>query len=263
MPSRKRNKGKERKAKKVAEVNSMWVKWARGESKDKLGTYDIFNEMTLAIPDGSDKNDPVVRFMDTLSMNWIDKNVGLPLCHVSNMRITYEKHRPVWNNENYRGMVRDILAAIGINFLLRRDYPISASFAWAVAFLDHYDEDGDFDSSAFCRQVATKFRDLFMIENSRMRELLKFYRKRVACSYLKKEIHIEARKNLGKMGFCSNCRQTKERAMLMVCGRCRINQYCSKACQVTQWPKHKCICDMYVRVHKAHQAKSSGNDDKM
>ena len=82
MPSRKRNKGKDRKAKKVAEVNSMWVKWVRGESKDKLGTYDIFNEMTLAIPDGSNKNDPVVRFMGTLSMNWIDNNVGLPLCHL-------------------------------------------------------------------------------------------------------------------------------------------------------------------------------------
>ena len=60
MPSRKRNKGKDRKAKKVAEVNSMWVKWSRGESDDdKIG-------MTLAIPDGSNKNDPVVRFMDTL-----------------------------------------------------------------------------------------------------------------------------------------------------------------------------------------------------
>ena len=85
MPSRKRNKGKERKAKKVAEVSCMWVKWVRGESKDKLGTYDIFNEMTLAIPDGSNKNDPVVRFMGTLSMNWIDNNVGLPLAMVMMM----------------------------------------------------------------------------------------------------------------------------------------------------------------------------------
>lgn len=180
-------------------------------------------------------------------------------CHVSNMRITYEKHRPVRNNEKLQGYD---YGHFGLLSTYRRDYPISASFAWAVAFLDHYDEDGDFDSSAFCRQVATKFRDLFMIENSRMRELLKFYRKRVACSYLKKEIHIEARKNLGKMGFCSNCRQTKERAMLMVSGRCRVNQYCSRACQVAQWHHHKRICDVHVRVHKKQQAKSRSNDDK-
>ena len=226
MPSRKRNKGKDRKAKKAAEVNSMWVKWSRGESDDdKIGTFNLFSEMTFAIPDGSNKNDPVVRFMDTLSMIWIDRSNGLPLCHVENMRITYQKHRQVWKNENYRGTVRDILTAIGINFLLRKDHAVSASFAWAVVCLEHYDEDGDFDSSAYCRPVATKFRDFFGCREGSMRELLKFYRKRIACSCLLKKMHLGARKALKKMGQCSNCKNRKERALLMLCGRCRVNQY--------------------------------------
>jgi len=33
-----------------------------------------------------------------------------------------------------------------------------------------------------------------------------------------KEMHLEARKTIKKMGRCSNCKQTKERALLMVCG---------------------------------------------
>jgi len=102
MPSRKRNKGKDRKAKKVAEVNSMWVTWARGESDEEGIKFN--HGGVLTIPDNN--NHPVVKFLDTLSMTWIERSVGVPICNVDNMRITYQKHRQVWNNENYRGMVR-------------------------------------------------------------------------------------------------------------------------------------------------------------
>ena len=40
-----------------------------------------------------------------------------------------------------------------------------------------------------------------------------------------------------------------ERALLMVCSRCRCHHYCSRECQVAAWDEHKCECDLFVRVH--------------
>ena len=63
------------KAKKAAEVNSMWVTWARGESDEEGIKFN--HGGVLTIPDNN--NHPVVKFMDTLSMDWVDKGAGLPL----------------------------------------------------------------------------------------------------------------------------------------------------------------------------------------
>ena len=60
-----------------------------------------------------------------------------------------------------------------------------------------------------------------------------------------KRMHLEARKTVPKLGKCYHCKLVKERAMLMVCGRCGIAQYCSRKCQMAHWPSHKCDCDIY------------------
>ena len=98
------------------------------------------------------------------------------------------------------------------------------------------------------RVVESKARDLLRGSDN-MRDVLKFYRKRVACSCLK-DIHLEARKTLPKLGVCFCCESVKERALLMVCSRCRYSQYCSRKCQIADWPKHKRTYDTCFRVHK-------------
>ena len=47
-----------------------------------------------------------------------------------------------------------------------------------------------------------------------------------------------------RSGQCIHCREWKERKLLSVCGRCMIHQFCSRECQIANWPKHKCDCDM-------------------
>ena len=74
----------------------------------------------------------------------------------------------------------------------------------------------------------TKRRDL---GEGNTRDLLKFFSKRTTCSCLK-NMYSEARKNMPKMGKCSYCDGVKERRLLSVCSKCRINQYCSRECQV-------------------------------
>ena len=54
-----------------------------------------------------------------------------------------------------------------------------------------------------------------------IRDVLKIYHKRITCSCLKDK-HSLARKTTPKMGACYNCGQMKERALLMVCSKCRI-----------------------------------------
>ena len=90
------------------------------------------------------------------------------------------------------------------------------------------------------RSTAVKMRELY---RSSRRDVLKYYRKRTICKCLKR-MHLEARKACPKMGTCNGCLEEKERALLMVCSRCGVGQYCSRACQVSDWSNHRRYCDL-------------------
>ncbi len=109
----------------------------------------------------------------------------------------------------------------------------------AIMMLENFT--GDIDSTILRRTFATKLRHIESDVNivSRyaiglgQRDLLKFYRKRMDCKCLKK-MHLEARKSTPKTGRCTHCNAEEERVNLSVCSRCKINQYCSRECQVAQ-----------------------------
>ena len=101
----------------------------------------------------------------------------------------------------------------------------SKVLAISIMIIEKFDGDIDY---AICRQaVAKKIRDFHVI-------CLKFYRKRATCKCLK-DVHLESRKALPKHARCDHCEVVKERRLLMVCSRCRIDQYCSRKCQVEGW----------------------------
>ena len=151
---------------------------------------------------------------------------------------------------------------MGTNFLKRFDLfrdnadDQESKSVWAITnliiFLENYDGSSDLDlfvenpsygKTAFDtnHRGATKFRDIDMSGSSRLRDILKFYRKRTSCSCLK-EMHLTARKTLPKVGGCYQCNNKMERALLLVCGKCKIAQYCSKECQIAHWPLHRSRC---------------------
>ena len=43
-----------------------------------------------------------------------------------------------------------------------------------------------------------------------------------------------------ELNKCEKCLQNKDK--LLICGKCRMVEYCSKECQVSHWPKHKKLC---------------------
>ena len=242
MTSRKRNKGKERKAKKEADkmererqiVWSTWVGYACGVSPEGRVISPCNHGLDLTIPDN---NHPVTSFIDgwfTLRVNRNNMNVGKYL-HDTFTKIV---------DESYREMAVNIFIAIGTNFMLN-DNEEAKDVVTAIVALERYDGSdgsGNFDSVLYNRVAATKMRDLHF---GTKRDMLKFFRKRTSCKCLK-AMHLEARKTLPKLGVCYHCKERKERALLMVCSRCRMSQYCSRECQVAHWPAHKGYCEDFV-----------------
>ena len=253
MPSsRKRSKGKERKAKQAVKkeesknvaIYHSWQKWARGDMGRNQITIQCNHGLVTTIPD---IHHPVSRFISSIYMT----DDGSDTVH---------KHPEVWNNVDYRALAAKILSNIGVNWILCSHPNTNQNvshivLAKAIVLLENFT--GDFHSTVFHRDFATKLRDLDSNVNSirrssiglGIRDLLKFYRKRMSCSCLKR-LHLEARKTHPKLGECHNCKVGMKREILMVCSRCMITEYCSRECQVTASPRHRTLCDTFVNAHK-------------
>ena len=254
MPSRKRNKGKERKAKKaelkaerltstlIALTREIWHGLALG--KDSKGRKVIHCNHGLDLI--ADDNHPVPSFIDRFYIN----RAFNKMASTDNLRELFQTHREVWDKENYRQMAINMFIAIGTNFLLQKHSGNdAANIAFTITLLENYDGSGDFESMIFTRGAATKLRNFNGGSSTGIRDELKFFRKRTSCKCLK-EMHLEARKASPKMGLCYHCDKVEERTLLMVCSRCRIAQYCSMECHMAGWSEHKCSCDKFVSFQK-------------
>ena len=244
--SRKRNKGKDRKAKQLAkkeenervDANRYWRSWCASNQWCDHGCAMTSN------------SHPVTSFMDQLYINLHPKGMSVQ----GSLHNLFETHRQIWTSESYRKIILDILIRIGTNMLLSKRWQDVMENALCVAqsiviFEQYYDTDnmGSFVNS---RAVRSKTRDLDCDASSFRRDMLKFFRKRTSCKCLKK-MHLEARKTMPKVGICWNCEQEKERASLSVCSRCMITPYCSRECQIEAWPGHEEKCDIYfANAHK-------------
>jgi hypothetical protein len=258
MVSRKRNKGKERKAKQVetkrAAVRHIWQGWARDRENNAIITR-CDHALGAAMISDFDDSHPVLIFMDDLFINWLEKSMEMTETVVDTLR-----HKQVWNDSCHRNIAIKLLLCIGTNLLLVHDVAngfrekmmINALFvAQVVVVIEKYEIAGEQINLVFQTSVA-KLNHLYLGGVSRRRDLLKFFSKRIVCSCLKK-MHLEARKSMPKMGSCYHCKVPKERASFMICSRCKVYQYCSKECQVANWPQHQGFCDMHVDAQEQLQ----------
>ena len=238
--SRKRNKGKERKAKQLAKkeesVSTAHEFW-RGFCS--TGTTSECNHGCGVIK--SDDH-PVSSFMDQFFINVKKQGVE------QNLREIFKSHGHIWNNKSYRKLAIDILVCMGTNMVLRGKSSWSVYLAQSIVPLEHYNGTDDIDSIFDSREVISKWRDLNLRASSIKRDLLKIFRNRTSCKCLKK-MHLEVRKSTPKMGICYYCVIERGRDSLSVCSQCMVQQYCSRECQVADWSKHKSRCDILVRAH--------------
>lgn len=238
--SRKRNKGKDRKAKQLikkeendkADANRFWLRFCGRRNQCNHGC-DLLSVSG---------DHPVISFIDQFIIN-IHKNMVVS----ANLRNLFETHRRIWNNESYRKLLIDILIRIGTNMLLlgSSDVTWPICLGQSILVLGQYKGIDDLESAMHSRVIRSKWLDLNTYTSScgGRRECLKFYRKRTTCKCLKK-MHLEARKTIPKMGICYGCLKDYERVDLSVCSRCMVMPYCSRECQVADWPKHVSDCDI-------------------
>ena len=242
MPSRKRNKGKERKAKKEEtkrkEIHKSWQGWARGELYGKK--VISCDHGCMGIP----TNDhPVSKFMD----DFFTTLATLEQQQSRYMKDIFQAHPQLYNNDSDRNLATNILISIAVNNLLCKDgrnendmidLGLTSNIAKAVVILETYA--GDLDETFLARDVL-KANLLY-----RRRDILKFFCKRISCKCLK-AMHSVARKTLPKLGGCQRCGKVYEREFLYVCSRCRIPTYCSRECQIADSGVHRKECHKWQK----------------
>jgi len=253
MPSssRKKNKGKERKAKKEAEeaeskrvtMYNYWSNWASGIGST-CNIVQCNHGFDTTIPDISH---PVSSFFTEYFLS-------------NDVRDTLQRHIEAFNDSD-RKLAIDMLTLIGANLILHKstaDFVTVKEAAFAIMLLEKYGKFDDFYSLLNSRDITTKIGNLNIHKKNtnNNRDMLKFFRKRMNCKCLKK-MHLEARKTQQKLGVCFHCNQMKERDLLMVCSRCRVDQYCSRKCQVAASAKHRVHCDRHVEAHQQTMANDS------
>jgi len=158
MPSsRKRSKGKERKAKQAVKkeesknvaIYHSWQKWACGDMGQNRVTIQCNHGLVTTIPDASH---PVSRFINSSYAS--DEG-----------RATVHKHPEVWNDSSYRALASKILTSIGVNCILHdvncpntKQNVSHMALIKAIMMLENFT--GDIDSTILRRAFATKLRHI-------------------------------------------------------------------------------------------------------
>jgi MYND finger len=80
------------------------------------------------------------------------------------------------------------------------------------------------------------------------RNLVRFFSSRIPCHCLDQK----KRENREKLGRCcyKNCEKSALDKSLMTCSKCLIIKYCSRDCQVSDWPEHRKLCRMLANTGK-------------
>lgn len=193
--SRKKNKGKDRKAKKEADrvkaervnVRNKWCRWAKGEDKASTGKTIACNHNGCTVLPPA-----IIHFMDTVFSG-----------SAKRMTDILQTHPEVWNDDTYKTSATNIMVRVGTNMLLSEDANIIGPITLAklIVSLEYYDGSNSSLHTApvNSREGQRKMRDLNSDTSSIRRDALKFFSKRLTCSCLKRA-HQEARRTIPKVG---------------------------------------------------------------
>ena len=198
--SRKKNKGRDRKAKKEADrveaersnARNKWCRWAKGENIASTGKTITCKHGCTVLPLA------VTDFMDTVYSG-----------SAKRMTDVIDLHPEVWNDDTYKESAKNIIVRVGTNMLLSKDANVAGIITLArfIVSLEQYDGSNSLHTAPInSREGQTKMRDLNPDTRSIRRDALKFFSKskRIPCSCLKK-MHQEARRTQPKVGLCYGC----------------------------------------------------------
>ena len=228
MPSRKRAKGKERKAAVALRSRPRWERLARwGEE------HDIKCSHGVAVIPGP--GHPLRIFLD----NHFEEMM-------TNLDVSYEQGEILVDDTN-RKMLHALLISIGTNVILSAKpnehiWPLLGTGACKILLLEQYEQTRNLEAAETGMCVGGS-----KLVGGGDREQVQFYCKRLPCSCLKKR-YSDAKKSLPKQGVCHHCRKEMDRKSLLLCSACRVAAFCSVECQRADWVAgHKEECQNLAR----------------
>ena len=259
MPSRKREKGKARKAKAAErhwkEVERYhWKGWTTVSScnhnaicpADDHPVYKFIDELFVQTGSGGAKKLHTNKdFEDSCRGLWTLKTW---------VKKSFTNHSYVWNDTDHRKMARNILLSIGTNIILKGGSVCAAQeLANAVSLLEKFvcvDDDSEIIATSTDKDcsvnltvcsAAPTIRDLV---GGKDRTVIRFFHKRISCDCLKVK-YAQSKRLSQKVGVCNSCAKSFDLESLKVCGVCRIGQYCCVECQSQAWKDHKNECKFF------------------
>ena len=247
MPSRKREKGKERRAKKDDDgglnqlISTLSLKDHHGKTQHGVCSHGCE-------PFSFSKEDICYRFakqfeveMKIIVDDAIKSKSGIIWNNTYKLVIERLaksiKYNEIWTNKANQERLVPLLLCMGTNYLLKNEERFNVmALAVAIAslFAKHSFKERELYTS---RESAEKLRDL---SGGHERETVRFIMKRIPCKCLNKR--FSRVKSQLKVGVCQHCWKEMERKHLLLCGRCRIYHYCSVECQRAGYDVHKVWC---------------------
>jgi len=237
MPSRKRAKGKARKAKARASNCSLIL---HNESVCRHGCEVI------------SKDDICYKLVEQLEveMNEVINSMSgeqplFDFYNATNKRMrANKKYDIIWNDDSdeTRLKLQSLLANLGTNLILRLLSP-SKSKRWISAFVlgvatISFNYMKDDMRKAFTSSTAKAY--LLDFQDGHCYDIIKFFHKRIPCQCLKK-VYLKERSK-PRLSICNNCTAKKDRSQLYQCNGCRYIHYCGLKCQRSDWPEHQPRC---------------------
>lgn len=249
MPSRKRIKGKARKAK-VASLQAQQLEQERLQQNHKRELKELVDEVFRkdenrcdhGFVEPSTKEDAIFchsfmdNFIETSYLGLSTTSMELLMVNISSMvKLTLSSHMgSVYADEDRRKMIVPCLESLGALCLLQEEsrYTNMAAIVAMTAIQVEYADNQMTDNKMISM--------MFDLGNDTEREATRFFAKRLECSCLK--TRYQKLRSQPKMGCCVSCKVRKERKDLLQCSRCKEVEYCSVDCQRKAWAKHREIC---------------------
>lgn len=139
-----------------------------------------------------------------------------------------------------------------LTMLFRHIYRFDCAFfcIWMVLFASFscsVPEVASFFEVWKCGTFGTKQPELFETNHADIHTLVSFFRRNIPCSCLDekyKEVKSVTRVGLCHNPNCSLPGHLVKRRKMLYCTRCGTTNYCSRECQVEDWPRHRKNCSL-------------------
>jgi len=266
MPSRKKAKGKARKAAKEAAKAEEGKRQAVIANQRQVGPHEALMQRLninatplickhgyglVALTPGDLKIcQDVIRTFTAVFTSRED----VMECFIEASTVTHEKYPDLYSSKLLLESLVSCLLSSGTQRVLDEgDNCPARLFAMLACYFEEW-------SNVKVRKTKAtlNWTQIFEFNHADDHTLVKYLRKRIDCSCLDKK-YKEAR-CITKMGTCCNpsCswpNQKVERSMMFCCTRCGDANYCSIECQRAAWKIHRGDCDNIVKLKAAFDSK--------